>query len=41
MKMFELDFSERVDDKEQHYSQEDKKFLKIVNQDTQQTEDQH
>jgi len=31
-KMFELDFSERTDDKEQGHSQEDKKFLKIVTQ---------
>ena len=31
-KMFELDFSERTDDKEQAHSQEDKKFLEIVAQ---------
>ena len=29
-KMLELDFSERTEDKEQEYSREDMKFLKIV-----------
>jgi len=40
-KMFELDFSERTDDKEQGHSQEDKKFLKIVTQGIRHTEDSH
>ena len=40
-RMFELDLSEGTDDKEQGYSQEDKKFLKIVTQGTQRTEDSH
>lgn len=40
-KMFELDFSEQTDDKEQGYSLEDKKFLKIVSQGTRHTEDCH
>lgn len=38
-KMFELDFTEQMDDKEQEYSQKDKKFLKIVCQGTQHLED--
>ena len=40
-KMFELDFSERTDDKELGYSQEDKQFLKIVTQGIHHTEDGH
>ena len=40
-KMFELDFSERTDDKEQAHSQEDKKFLEIVAQGIRHTEDNH
>jgi len=40
-KMFELDFSQRSDDKEQGHSQEDKKFLKIVTQGIWHTEDSH
>ena len=40
-KKFELDFSERTEDKGQEYSQEDKKFLQIVNQGTRRTEDNH
>lgn len=40
-KMFELDFNERAEYKEQEYSQEDKKFLQIVNQGTRRTEDNH
>lgn len=38
-KMFELDFTEQMDDKEQEYSQKDKRFLKIVCQGTQHLED--
>ena len=40
-KMFELDFSERPDDKKQGHSQEDKKFLKIVSEGIQRTDDGH
>ena len=38
-KMFELDFTEQMDDKEQEYSPKDKRFLKIVCQGTQHLED--
>ena len=38
-KLFELDFTEQMDDKEQGYSQKDKRFLKIVCQGTQHLED--
>lgn len=37
-KMFELDFSERTDDKELGYSDEDHQFLKIVTQGIRHTE---
>ena len=40
-KMFELDFSERPDDKKQGHSQGDKKFLKIVSEGIQRTDDGH
>jgi len=40
-KMFELDFSKRTDNKKQGHSQEDKKFLEIVNQGIRHTEDNH
>ncbi|XP_074606450.1 uncharacterized protein LOC141859501 [Acropora palmata] len=40
-KMFELDFSEKPDDKKQGHSQEDKKFLKIVSEGIQRTDDGH
>ena len=40
-KMFELDFSERPDDKKQGHSQEDKKFLQIVSEGIQRTDDGH
>ena len=40
-KMFELDFNERPDDKKQGHSQEDKKFLKIVSEGIQRTDDGH
>ena len=40
-KMFKPDFSERKEDKGQEYSQEDKKFLQIVNQGTRHTENNH
>ena len=40
-KIFELDFSEQTDDKEQGHSQKDKQFLKIVTQGIRQTEDSH
>ena len=39
--MFELDFSERTEYKGPEYSQDDKKFLKIVNQSIRHTEDNH
>ncbi|XP_068676501.1 uncharacterized protein [Montipora foliosa] len=39
--MFDLDFSERPDDKKQGHSQEDKKFLKIVSEGIQPTDDGH
>ena len=40
-KMFELDFHERFDEKNRQYSQEDKKFLKIVHQGIRRTDDNH
>ena len=40
-KMFELDFHERFDEKNRQYSQEDKKFLKIVHQGIARTNDNH
>ena len=40
-KMFELDFSERTENKGLEYSQDDKKFLKIVDQGIRHTEDNH
>ena len=40
-KMFKLDFSERPDNKKQGHSQEDKKFLKIVSEGIQRTDDGH
>ena len=40
-KMFELDFSEKPDDKKQGQSQEEKKFLKIVSEGIQRTDDGH
>ncbi|XP_068692637.1 uncharacterized protein [Montipora foliosa] len=40
-KMFELDFHERFDEKSRQYSQEDKKFLKIVHQGIRRTDDNH
>ena len=39
--MLELDFSERTEDKEQEYSREDMKFLKIVSQRIRHTEDRN
>ena len=40
-KMLELDFSERTEDKEQEYSREGMKFLKIVSQGIRHAEDHH
>ena len=40
-KMLELDFSEQKEDKEQEYSREDTKFLKIISQGIRLTEDHH
>ena len=40
-KMFELDVHERFDEKSRQYSQEDKKFLKIVHQGIRRTDDNH
>ena len=40
-KMFELEFHERFDEKSRQYSQEDKKFHKIVHQGIRRTDDNH
>ena len=41
IRMFELDFPERSDERAHQYSQEDKKFLEIVNKGIKRTDDGH